>query len=191
MKSMATALTLYTDDNDGLFPYGVDTYQLTNNQFSPSALSPQELLFQYLDDPMKIYICPTDPTPENYVWWRFRGHPNGVDASSYMFCENGLYGNVYSWRGGKPLGVDDIDTPSEYVYMSDGRYAPNGWGWWTLDPAKFNENAPWRVRIDWDHRENVNMLYGDFHVGEKWRFDNISFMRNRADVNQLPTGTPY
>lgn len=183
MKSFAAAMSVYVEDNDGLYPYGINTYNLKSGYEVPSAsLSPQELVFDYLSSHNDIYTCPTDPTPANYQWWKYTSHPNNLKSASYMFCENGLYGNILPYRANKPLKQVDIINPSAYPYMTDGGYCPNGWRWSTLDPASYDPSQPWLLRIDWDHDENVNILYGDMHVAIKWRLDDISNMRNRPDI---------
>lgn len=181
MKYLASAFTIYMDDYDKLYPYGLPSYTFTGHTGS-NYLSPQELVYDYLSGHNEVYTCPTDPSPENYIWWRYRNHPNGVTASSYMFCENGLYGNVASWRMGKPLSQNNLVQPTTYPYMTDGAYCPNGWRWSTLDPNNYSPSAPWHYRIDWDHEQYINVLYGDMHVGDKWQLDNIATMRNRPDL---------
>lgn len=181
MKNQAAAFSVYIDDNEGLYPYGVNTYQLTSNKFSTDSLSPQELIYDYLSLAEDVYVCPSDKSPEDYIWWRFRGHPNNITASSYMFCEIGLYGSVFSFYGGQPLSTRSLVNPSTYSYMTDGRFCPNGWRWNTLNPDNYDASQPWLYRIDWDHEQYVNVLYGDMHVGDKWQYDDINNMRRRPD----------
>lgn len=182
MKYMASAFTIYIDDHDGLFPYGLPSFTFTGHYNRSNYLSPQELVYDYLDGHTQVYTCPSDSSPENYQWWRYRNHPNGITASSYMFCENGLWGNSTPWRANKPLAQADILEPNTYPYMTDGAYCPNGWSWRTLDPNNYSPNSPWLYRIDWDHEQYINVLFGDMHVGDKWQFDGIATMRNRPDT---------
>lgn len=175
VKQLASLFSVYCEDYNGYFPYGVGTLDFVSNQIPTTSLSPQELLYDYTSGHKEVYTCPTDPSPENYWWWRYQGHPNGITASSYMFCENGLYGNAASWRAGQPISVYNILTPRTYVYMTDGRCCPNGWTWRNIDE---NYGSP---RIDWNHSEYLNLLYGDLHVEDKWIYDDLAGMRKRAD----------
>jgi len=172
-KSFAAAMSIYIDDYDGFYPYGVGPDPFVGNGIPLTSQSPQELIYDYLTAHKEIYACPSDPTPQNYQWWRYRGHPNNLKSSSYMFCEYGLYGNMNTQK--MPLKLINVLSPTTYVYMTDGNWCPNGWNWGTLNPI----TSP---RIDWDHDEYVNILYGDLHVDKKWRLDDISNMRKRPDI---------
>jgi prepilin-type processing-associated H-X9-DG protein len=48
-----------------------------------------------------------------------------------------------------------------YGLAADGWMCPNGWHWGTVDPEYELK------RIDWTHDDQVNFLWGDFHVAPR------------------------
>jgi prepilin-type N-terminal cleavage/methylation domain-containing protein/prepilin-type processing-associated H-X9-DG protein len=114
-------------------------------------MSTHELVFPYIKDP-EIFVCPSDATPDNCVWWLLE-HPN-LNKSSYMWSEH-----VMTWeRGAVPL--QNYRNPHEVGLVADGWECPNGWTWLTCLPPRLFANS----RIDWEHDGGVNFVFADQHV---------------------------
>lgn len=167
VKSISLAIGVYQNDFAFRFPNGIP---LTPGQFGywdfTIGKPVQELLVDYLSDPKANFICPSDETPENYWYWRFRDAPNYkaiANGSSYMFSEHGILGVQY-WLN-EELSANNIRSPSTFGYMTDGRAFPNGWGWHNVDPTTNG------LRIDWNHLDMVNYLFGDLHVESVLQID--------------------
>lgn len=167
VKSISLATGVYQNDFAWKFPNGIPLTPGTFGYWDFSIGKPvQELLVDYLSDPKENFICPSDETPENYWYWKFRDAPNYrrvANGSSYMFSEHGILG-VQFWLK-EELTLNNIRNPGTYGYMSDGAANPNGWTWRNVDP---NTSG---LRIDWNHLDMVNFLFGDLHVEEVFQID--------------------
>ncbi len=176
IKQIAVGTQSYGDDFNTRYPYGVPVPMETvdhphNVPWRPGrggGTPPQQQFFDqgYITD-HKMWACPEDPHPQNYVWWDYTEHPDFVgstNVSSYMFSEHALFG--IAWRERRELTIDMVVNPSTFGWAVDGWECPNGWTWATVDPddPAHDPTIPWHVRIDWSHCDNVNVLFGDWHV---------------------------
>jgi prepilin-type processing-associated H-X9-DG protein len=167
VKSISLAIGVYQHDYASKFPNGIPLTPGAFGYWDFTIGKPvQELLVDYFTDPKSSFICPSDETPEDYWYWRFRDHPNYdkvASGSSYMFSEQGILGVQYWLK--EELNANNIRNPSTYGYMVDGRAFPNGWNWANADTTKTGS------RIDWNHMEMVNFLFGDLHVESVYEND--------------------
>lgn len=154
-------------------------------------------LFFYADD-AEVFICPSDPTPENYNFY-YNGDENGISrtvltnngfargvnpfrkGASYMFSEGILDGNF--GNAGDPneqrLPLEHIREPSRFGWVSEGNHTPNGW-WWFGNQATIDQ----RINEGHGHPDRLsrNFLFVDGHVELK----NI----NWSDKNPPPLVDP-
>jgi prepilin-type processing-associated H-X9-DG protein len=118
-------------------------------------LSTHSLVFPYVEDP-EIFVCPTDPTPANCVWWLLE-HP-GLTRSSYMWSEHVMTAVCPDYIGAIP--IHQYRSPHSVGLVADGWECPNGWTWLTcLPPAVYAAS-----RIDWEHQGSVNFVFADSRV---------------------------
>jgi prepilin-type processing-associated H-X9-DG protein len=172
LRQVGWATQLYCDDWQDMYPYGVPLpIEVIDHPHNCGWLPgcargggvPAQQQFYdlgYIQD-TAMWVCPTDPTPQNYIWWDFTNHPDfppGV-GSSYMFSEYAQYG--VEWLQREQLKAIHVYKPSQFGWVTDGWECPNGWTWGVLDPT---DTAAVETRIDWSHHGSVNALYGDWHV---------------------------
>jgi type II secretory pathway pseudopilin PulG len=192
LHDVGNAFISYTDDFRQEYPYGVPKPATIvdhpqNQQWAPGGgggIPPQQQFFTlgYIRDP-KVYLCPTDPHPGNYVWWEYSVHPNITTGSSYMFSEYALFG--IAWQTRTLLRTTNVWQPSGFAYATDGWECPNGWTWATIDPEDptHDPTTPWSVRIDWSHLKSVNVLYGDNHAARQPQKDARLNLRTHPQAN--------
>lgn len=170
IREIGNATTVYGDMSRDEYPYGVPQpisvidhphYNGWNNGARGGGIPPQQQFYSLniIADP-KAYICPTDPHPQNYVWWDYDVHPDLTKGSSYMFSEYALFG--IAWQKRSVLKRSKVWQPSTFVWATDGWMCPNGWTWGTTDPL--DPVLVGSVRIDWSHLGSINALYGDNHA---------------------------
>lgn len=165
------ATRIYGDDFMDMYPYGVPKPMPVvnhphNEPWGASrghGVPPQQQFFDlgYIKD-TKVWICPSDPHPQNYVWWDYTVHPDFTEGSSYMFSEDALFGVM--WKERRFLRHDIVWQPSTFGFMTDGWETPNGWSWKRVDPYDPSHVNWYDIRIDWSHNERVSVLWGDGHV---------------------------
>ncbi len=175
-SSLQQASSVECGSNLGQIGKGCFMYSTQYDQYLPCygeyarrnsdgrSIAPPSLVLPYLQAP-EIFVCPTDPTPENCVWWRLE-HP-GLEKSSYMWSEH-----VMTWnRGAVP--VENYRDPHEVGLVADGWECPNAWTWLTSLPPRLFA----RSRIDWEHGGGVNFLFADQHV-EKVKHADLESIRS-------------
>jgi prepilin-type N-terminal cleavage/methylation domain-containing protein len=172
LHQTALCLQMYLNDFKKAYPYGapIPAPQAFWPDGAPNnawdGVPPQQQFQFYNNHNTQMFVCPTDPTPQNYIWWAFVDHPSFVgetNRSSYMYCEHSLFGSADKLN--RIFTQDDIIDPSTWAWAADGWECPNGWSWGKVDPDDLIVNPPpSKPRIDWSHNLTVNMLYGDMHV---------------------------
>ena len=167
LKQLGAACTAYASQWDQYYPnYG----EYADPGTDTGAFAPQELIVPYADDP-GVHICPSDPSPNNYNWWRVY-HPT-LTNNSYMWSEHLMTHSLYQggWqRWSCPRTA--IYEPSSLAIIADGGMCPNGWTWRTCLPSYLFTSS----RIDWHHDGGVNVLFGDMRV-ERVLFPGIDSLR--------------
>jgi len=155
LHQLGSSCSLYANQYDQWYPnYG----EYASAGTDQGAFAPPELIQPYVTHP-ELHVCPIDPTPHNYNWWRLY-HPT-LTRCSYMWSEHLMTYNWYSngWQRWSCRRTA-IRAPSSLGLIADGGMCPNGWTWRTcLLPKDFVSS-----RIDWHHEGGVNMLYGDQRV---------------------------
>ena len=164
-KNIMLARTLYTDDNDGFYPWGITDGTWDKKWPAPlGSTSTPELLIEHMGRAFEAWNCPSDPRSHHYNWWMFTGRPSFDDSVriSYMFSEDAMYGTAMKGKGA--LREVAIINPDTFGYMSEGWMQPNGWTWAKVDPTD-----PLN-RLNWDHRMSVNFTFGDGHAELRFRY---------------------
>lgn len=161
-KQIGIALISYFGDFDDIFPYG-NPVQPPDTGEHPSTDSrpPQQCLFQYAGESTAVFVCPSDPTPENYDWWKYQNHPDFAgdeEKSSYLFNEYSTWFQTkYNSIANK---VSLVGNPSEIFYTADGKHVVSGPGG-TLG----NINPDGGGRLDWYHPNfRAVVMFNDGHV---------------------------
>lgn len=170
--AIGQAVRIYADNSMDAYPYGVpkpiDTVNHPHNETwrdggRGGGVPPQQQFYDMnLLRDLQAWICPTDPHPGNYVWWDYDVHPDIPGGSSYMFSEYALFG--VAWQNRIRLTFANTWEPSNFAYMTDGWECPNGWSWGRIDPWDPNNVEWYHTRIDWSHRNEVSVLFGDLHA---------------------------
>ena len=162
-KQIGIALQSYFGDFDDIFPYGYPEAPADTPDDHPSTDSrpPQECLFQYAGESTAVFVCPADPTPEDYSWWRFQNHPNfsgDEEKSSYLFNESSTWFQTkYNDIANK---VSRVGNPSEIYYSSDGKHVVSGTG-----GSLGNITPDGGGRLDWYHPNfRAVVMFNDGHV---------------------------
>lgn len=164
-KNIMLARTLYTDDSDGFYPWGITDDTWDEKWPAPSgSTSTPELLLDHIGRAFDSFVCPSDPKTIGYNWWQFTGRPSfdSTRRISYMFSEDAMYGTAIKGKGA--LSQVAILAPDTFGYMSEGWMQPNGWSWSKVDPTD-----PLH-RLNWDHRFSVNFTFGDGHCELRSRY---------------------
>ena len=155
LKQLGASCSFYADQYSYYYPnYG----EYCEGSPDPGAFAPPELIQPYVQHP-EIHVCPIDPTPHNYNWWRL-SHPT-LTRCSYMWSEHLMTHNYYLdvWRVWS-CPRTAIREPSSLALITDGGMCPNGWTWRTCQLKVDFVSS----RIDWHHDGGVNVLYGDIRV---------------------------
>ncbi|QNN21883.1 type II secretion system protein [Planctomycetales bacterium ZRK34] len=168
LRQSGICLHMYFNDNRQTFPYGVplpvSQIYWPYNSTPWEGVPPQQQFQIYTNGNTDVFICPSDETPDNYVWWAYTDHPSFVgetNKTSYTYCEHTLYSLNHGNQKGYCYTFTDVVEPARWGWSADGWECPNGWTWSRLDPY----DILYTTRIDWDHAdERVNMLFGDGHI---------------------------
>jgi prepilin-type N-terminal cleavage/methylation domain-containing protein len=175
LHQVGVATKSYVVTSKNLYPYGL-TISPASVVWPPASDTrpTQELLLPFIGNSGKVWLCPTDPAPQNYNWWAYNTHPNydklNVKGSSYMFSEHAQYRPADMQAGQRVPGLTNdsaVYQPSTFGYTADGFLCPNGWTWDTLDPFDPGKAQPldyWAQRVSWSHLDQVGMLFGDSHA---------------------------
>ncbi|MCM8531657.1 MAG: hypothetical protein NE330_10890, partial [Lentisphaeraceae bacterium] len=110
----------------------------------------------------EVFVCPADPTPENYSWWEFQNNPD-FDAndgkSSYMWNE---WSTWFSVRyDNRPFRINYLENPSNIYQSVDGVHVVSGPGGSMLRVNPLQDGK----RLDWWHpNTRAVAMFGDGHV---------------------------
>lgn len=200
-RQIAIAFNMYKAEFGGAWPYGVPrpieqcTYPDPKYGGTPwnldgsfgGGVPPQQQFYTlgYIKD-IRLWYCPTDPTPLTHNWWWYTNHPN-ITGSSYMFSEQVLFG--YSNWYKKLLTDAAIVQPASLAFAADGFMCPNGWNWGNVDPEDpILPSLPALPRIDWTHDGTVNFAFADGHVERLYQRDARYNIRSNP-LHMQPTRT--
>lgn len=164
-KQIALASSgMYTTDNKNWLPYalpnpapaGKQNDDDVTSQTSGQNKSAQVLLWKYIGEEPKVYLCPSDPTPENYSYWQLKDYNGIYEQIKHASCTFNQTMLVY--KGGK---LTALKKPSIVAISSDGNQAVN-WNWKNIDPIFMGKNHI-GTRLDWNHSGQVNVAFADGH----------------------------
>ena len=173
LRQIGFAFHAYAEDHGGRFP---------SISYNGRPSHPLLQLLEYADEP-ELFICPSDPNPENYNFYYSGGNygqmgrgalsthgyrPNENPfrrGASYTFAEF-----IFTRHGpgsgeveGHNLRVEQIEDLSRFGIAADGAYTPNGW-WWYGNQATIDR------QLFWGHPQtgvDVNFLFADAHVEKR------------------------
>ena len=162
-KQIGTAFMGYAATYAGAWAYGLSVKAGDIGANLPAnSKPPMETLWEDVGESNEVFICPLDPSPENYNFWSFSVKPNftGDNArASYMFSEWGEW--YYPRIVDRAMLFSDLNNPSVWPMMSDGIVSASSSTWYRCNPLQSGE---WGV-LDWQHNnDRVGMLFGDGHV---------------------------
>ena len=167
-KQIGIGILSYAASNNDAFPYSltVDAKDVPDSDTPPGNGRPtQEVIWYDAGESVDVFVCPLDPTPEDYNFWAFSNNkPHFEDEnekSSYMFNEKGAW--AYARYNNTAVKFGMISDQDGWPMASDGRVTVSGGSnlWRRTNPI---ESDVW-MQIDWTHNNNkVNMLFGDGHV---------------------------
>ncbi len=178
LRQIGMAFHAFAADHEDRFP-GI--------MYAGAPSHPLLQLLDYADDP-ELFICPSDPEPQNYNFYYNGGHgslnrnvlanhghgrQNPFErGASYTFAEfifdrsgPGGSGQVDA----NQLRITQIQDQSQFGIAADGSWTPNGW-WWYGNQATIDRQLQWghpRDGID------VNFVFADGHATRRdIRWDN-------------------
>ena len=146
----------YEIDNDGKWPA-----DLVGNVFNSPGKQPLQLLIELIES-QEVFICPTDPDPEDYSWY-YSGSlkkPDFIDNKcSYMVNEDAVW--FFKVRTSKVFRRTLLDHPTEWLEMTDGNANLHSASrtWEKIAPGAASGRLNW-----WHPRDTVSGLYGDGSV---------------------------
>ena len=123
----------------------------TNSNIIPFGTAPHELLLRYTN--YKLFVCPSDPAPANFNWWRFPFNPifNAEgNSASYTYSAQLLW--YYPKTFETQLHSSKVLAPNRWGITADGAHVANNMLW---------TNSVLGPRLPWTHDNGVNMLFGD------------------------------
>lgn len=162
-KQIGVAFMSYASTFNGAWAYGLSVAAGDIGANLPSnSRPPMEVLWDDIGESNEVFICPLDPSPEDYNFWSFSVKPNfsGDNArASYMFSEYKKW--YYPRTVGRAMLFSDLPNPAKWPMMSDGAVAASSPTWNRCSPLRVGK---WGC-LDWWHpNERVGMLFGDGHV---------------------------
>ena len=154
-RQIGVAMQMYTGDNRNWLPYvpvcknGAD-WGSYKDQNKP----PQVLLYSYVGEEPKVFLCDADPSPNDYDFTsalNFTGTSGLQSGASTMF--NGKISVL------APCKITAVKKPTIVPFCTDGRFLSH-WTWRTIDSVYYEGPGS---RVDWDHGGQANVLFVDGH----------------------------
>ena len=179
-RQIGVAEQMYTADNRN--------WQLYTPVCSPSTgwesladqnRPPQALLFNYVGQEPKVFLCDADPTPENYTYYKasnFSGTDGLQAGSSTLF--NGRIIVV------APCKVTAVKKPTIVPLCTDGNYMMH-YKWCSIDSVHYANAGG--SRLDWDHSGQANVLFVDGHCESLNRNGIVFHLATNPTDTSLPT----
>jgi prepilin-type N-terminal cleavage/methylation domain-containing protein/prepilin-type processing-associated H-X9-DG protein len=179
LRQINLATSSYASDHEGVWPNGYA--KEFNGEANPLGVlntgphgqggkgrSPHHQLWPNYLSTKEVFICPTDPAPDEFNWWAWwpedfpnQDRPDDFENASYGVSEQAMAGTGFDYL--KSVVIDD---PERFGWMADQYLAPNGWHWEGGDP-----NPPgdfWgQPRVGWQHSNNYNFAFGDGHAASQ------------------------
>ncbi|MCM8531652.1 MAG: DUF1559 domain-containing protein [Lentisphaeraceae bacterium] len=177
-KQIGVAFMSYASSNDDAFAYGLSIDAVDVGWTLPNdSRPPMEVLWNDIGESNEVFICPLDPSPEDYNFWSFDIMPNFEDENaraSYMFNEYGAWYHPRSVDRPLKFGAD-LANPATWPIASDGAVVVSSPSWNRCTPLKVGQ---WGC-LDWWHpNSKVAMLFGDGHVDSVSAFTTDTFAAN-------------
>ena len=174
-RQIGVAEQMYIGDNRNWQLYTPVCKNSTDwGSFTDQNRPPQALLYSYVGQEPKVFLCDADPSPNDYTYYNasnFSGTDGLQSGSSTLF--NGRIVVV------DPCKVTAVKKPTLVALCSDGTQSVN-WCWRTIDTLDTSTTQ----RLDWMHGNNmVNMAFVDGHAESLQR--NGIFLR----IIHVPTDT--
>ena len=155
-RQIGVAEQMYTSDNRNWQLYTPVCSPYTNwESHAAQNRPPQALLYSYVGQEPKVFLCDADPSPNNYDYYKannFSGTDGLQSGSSTLF--NGRIVVV------DPCKVTAVKKPTIVPLCADGNYMIH-YKWSSIDSVHYaNANGS---RLDWDHSGQANVLFVDGH----------------------------
>jgi len=155
LRQVHASYAAYAADNSGLVPLGYRSGRKQFNSMVYSTTTKKYCLFGilYLDKRMtdpQVFFCPSEEDPQSMFNSETNPWPPGPPANAGK--------NGYAGYGCRP----EVDLPDEF-HKIDGVRVPRLSQF--KDKAIFADLVAMPDRLDYRHRQGVNVLYGDGSVG--------------------------
>jgi len=164
LRGLNLAVTMYTDDNSGIFPRADSMFEISGGSPSDgSSYMNLSRIADYIDSTFpgldgtpanhnriaRYFHCPSDPRPDTIGW---NGIYQNIGYQINAFLPDG---NTYGGPGIPPVRLADVKRPEKVVMMYDGS---SGAIWFSLSPY-----FGWTT-IQERHRGYANVLFVDGHI---------------------------
>lgn len=173
MKEMCVAFEMYLNSSDAWYPlcgWAFDADDYPPYPAGPVGQCWQDAIAPYLDWKEEIFICPSDPDPEDFEWFCWAGH-SAFSKCSYASNEDIMgidnEGNKGVVGGRGRLGGDGrkVKNPSKCALIVDGNYLWVNTHTWNLHD-----------RLLHNHVDGFNAIFCDSHASwiAKGKMDQVT-----------------
>ena len=142
-RQIGVAEQMYTSDNRNWQLYTPVCKNSTDwGSFTDQNRPPQALLYSYVGQEPKVFLCDADPSPNDYTYY---------NASNFTGT-SGLQSGASTMFSGKisvlaPCKITAVKKPTIVPFCTDGRFLSH-WTWRTIDSVYYEGPVS---RVDCDH----------------------------------------
>ncbi len=157
LRGIGQGNILYSSDNNEYYLY------YKRSKVDEGNVPPPAMLYSYVGNDWRIYVCPSDPSPCTSFWFASNyAEENAEDIQKNGFST--MWSQEMTYRSAFKKSY--IPAPSINAFFSEGSdsLSPT---WQVLDLNYLGRSpvTTYGYRIDWDHFGKANIWYCDGHVG--------------------------
>ena len=155
-RQIGVAEQMYTSDNRNWQLYTPVCSPYTNwGSFVDQNKPPQALLYSYVGQEPKVFLCDADPSPNDYD---FTSALNFTGTSGLQSGASTMFSGKISVLA--PCKITAVKKPTIVPLCADGNHMIH-YKWSSIDSAHYaNANGS---RLAWDHSGQANVLFVDGH----------------------------